>query len=80
MNAFTSLDALDLGIDHFDRPLVPTAERLGIAAAIAAVLFVVWIGAEHESRGAVLGAGNAMQSHAVQITLPKVHVVGQRAG
>jgi hypothetical protein len=76
------MNAIDtIAVDHFApaQPLLPAIARFAIAAAIAAALAVAWIGAEHESHGAVLVAGNAMHSHTAQVTLPKVEVVGRRS-
>lgn len=58
---------------------LPAAARFAIAVAIAAVLAVAWIGAEHESHDAVLVAGTAIKNHPLRILLPKVEVIGHRA-
>jgi hypothetical protein len=76
------MNAIDtIAIDHFApaQPLLPAVARFAIAAAIAAVLAIAWIGAEHESHDAVLVAGTALKSHPLQIMLPKVEVIGRRA-
>ena len=58
---------------------LPAAVRFAIAAAIAAVLAVAWIGAEHESHDAVLVAGSAIKNQPLHVLLPRVEVIGHRA-
>lgn len=59
--------------------LLSATARFTIAAAVAAVLALAWVSAEHESRDAVLVAGTAMNSHVTHVTLPAVEIVGRRA-
>jgi hypothetical protein len=59
--------------------LLPATARFGIAVAVALVLSIAWIGAQHESHDAVLVAGNTLSSRITHITLPTVQVIGKRA-
>lgn len=57
---------------------LPMAARLGLAAAVVAVLVPVWTGAKQASREAVQTAGQAFGRPAVHVTLPSVQVIGKR--
>lgn len=59
---------------------LPAAARFAIAVVIAAVLAAAWLGVEHESHDAVLVAGTAIKNQPLHVLLPKVEVVGHRAG
>ena len=59
--------------------LLPGAERVAIALAVAAVLCIAWLSAEHESRGAVIVAEKAMKAQPLHSTLPTVQVTGRKA-
>jgi hypothetical protein len=59
--------------------LLPAAERIAIALAVGAVLTIAWLSAEHESRGAVIVAEQAMKAQPLHISLPTVQVTGRRA-
>jgi hypothetical protein len=59
--------------------LLPAAERLAIAVAVAVLLTMAWMSAEHESRDAVIVAEHAMKTQPLHITLPTVQVTGRRA-
>ena len=61
------------------KELLPRAERLGVAAAVALVLSIAWLSAEHESHDAVFAAGSAMASNVLHIILPSVQVEGRRS-
>src|SRR5947207_658951 len=64
-------DAMNTTANHFaSQPLISAGARFAIAAAIAAALAVAWVGAEHESHGAVIVAGTAMKAQALRVTLP----------
>ena len=60
------------------QPALPIAARLGLAAAVVAVLVPVWWTAEGASRDAVQGATHAMARSPLRITLPSVQVIGKR--
>ncbi len=70
---------MDAIIQFTHQSLLPAAERFAIAAAVAVVLSIAWISAEHESRDAVVVAENAMKTHPLHVTLPTVQVIGRRA-
>ena len=59
--------------------LLPATERLAIAVAVAVVLTIAWMSAEHESRDAVIVAEHAMKTQPLHVTLPTVQVTGHRA-
>lgn len=61
------------------QPLIDAGIRFAIAAAVAALLAIAWVAAEHESRDAVVVAGVALKSQPLRITLQPVEVVGRRA-
>jgi hypothetical protein len=62
------------------QPLLPAVSRFAIAAAVAAVLSVVWVGAESASHGAVDTTAAAMSATNVRfVKLPDVEIVGRRS-
>jgi hypothetical protein len=57
--------------------LLPATARFAIAVAVAVVLSVAWIAAEHESHDAVIVAGSNMSVR--HVILPMVEIVGKRS-
>jgi hypothetical protein len=58
------------------QPLLPTASRVAAAIAAAALIGLVSLGAERESRDAV---GSAITTFAAaRVTLPSVEIIGRR--
>jgi hypothetical protein len=57
--------------------LLPSSMRFAIAVAVALVLSMAWIAAEHESHDAVVVAGTSIKT--THVRLPMVEVIGRRA-
>ena len=60
------------------QPQVSAVSRIATAIAVAAVLTIVWVGAEQASHQAVQTATQAIAGSTTHVTLPAVEIVGRR--
>lgn len=60
------------------RPLLSAPLRIAAAVAIASLMVLVVMTAQHESQQAVRNATGVLSRDAVHVTLPSVEVVGRR--
>ena len=60
------------------QPLLSAPLRIAAAVAIASVMVLVVMTAQHESQQAVQNASSMLSRDAVHVTLPSVEVVGRR--